>query len=290
MNISFLGTGLMGTPMIRRLLSAGHTVTVYNRTEAKCLPLQQAGAVLAVSPAAALSASSCIILMLTNAAAIRETIFSESAQPHLPQRTIIQMGTISPQESETIHHDIVAVGGQYLEAPVLGSIPQAETGSLLLMVGSTESQFATWVDVLRCFGPEPMHLGEVGSGAATKLAMNQLIGSLTTAFAMSLGLVQRSGIDIEKFMTIVRESALYAPTFDKKLTRMLDRNFDKPNFPTKHLLKDMNLFVEAAHEVGLDPTAAESVSTIVKRAIALGLSDLDYSALFNAVSPESTAD
>ena len=276
----------MGQPMAMRLLTAGHTLTVYNRTASKLSPLQAAGAALASTPTDALSASLCTVLMLTDAAAIRETILSESARRQLSQHTIIQMGTISPQESQALYSDIVAVGGEYLEAPVLGSIPQAETGTLMLMVGSTAAQFATWVEVLQCFGPEPIHMGEVGSAAATKLAMNQLIGSLTTAFAMSLGLVQRSGIDIEKFMTIVRNSALYAPTFDKKLTRMTSRNFANPNFPTKHLLKDMNLFVTAAREAGLDPTAAEGVSTLVNRALVLGLADLDYSALFNAVNPE----
>lgn len=276
----------MGQPMAMRLLAAGHTLTVYNRTVSKLSPLQAAGASLASTPTAALSSSTCTILMLTDAAVIRETILSESARSQLSQHTIIQMGTISPQESQALYNDIVAVGGEYLEAPVLGSIPQAETGTLMLMVGSTAAQFATWVEVLQCFGPEPIHMGEVGSAAATKLAMNQLIGSLTTAFAMSLGLVQRSGIDIEKFMTIVRNSALYAPTFDKKLARMTSRNFANPNFPTKHLLKDMNLFVTAAREAGLDPTAAEGVSTLVNRALALGLADLDYSALFNAVNPE----
>lgn len=277
----------MGTPMVLRLLAADHAVTIYNRTQAKGISLQEAGATLAATPTAAISTSPCSILMLTDAAAIQETILSQAAQPHLVERTIINMGTIAPHESKAIRDEVVAAGGQYLESPVLGSIPQAKSGELILMVGSTEPQFTAWLGILRCFGPEPMYLGEVGSAAAAKLAMNQLIGSLTTAFAMSLGLAQRSGIDVEKFMAIVRESALYAPTFDKKLTRMVNRDFANPNFPTKHLLKDMNLFVEASHEAGLDPTAAKGVSAIVERAIALGLADSDYSALFNAVNPEA---
>ena len=119
--------------------------------------------------------------------------------------------------------------------------------------------------------------------------MNQLIGSLTAAFAMSLGLVQREGIDIERFMAIVRESALYAPTFDKKLSRMVNRDFENPNFPTKHLLKDMTLFAAAAEEAGSDATAAAAVGQVVQRAIAMGLADKDYSALFAAVSPADSA-
>ena len=108
-------------------------------------------------------------------------------------------------------------------------------------------------------------MGPVGTAATAKLAMNQLIGSLTAAFSMSLGLVQKEDLDIEKFMSIVRESALYAPTFDKKLTRMRDRNFSNPNFPTKHLLKDMNLFAQAAQDRGIDATVAAGVSQLAQK-------------------------
>ena len=103
---------------------------------------------------------------------------------------------------------------------------------------------------------------------------------------MSLGLVQREGLDLDKFMAIVRESALYAPTFDKKLQRMCDRNFSNPNFPTKHLLKDMNLFMQAAQTQGIDATVAAGVSEVAKKAIAQGLADEDYSAIYSAINPE----
>ena len=114
--------------------------------------------------------------------------------------------------------------------------------------------------------------------------MNQLIGTLTTAFSMSLGLVQQEAIDVDKFMGIVRQSALYAPTFDKKLGRMCDRNFANPNFPTKHLLKDMTLFVQSAETFNAD--VAASVAQIAQKAIEQGLADQDYSAVFAAVNPQ----
>jgi 3-hydroxyisobutyrate dehydrogenase len=105
---------------------------------------------------------------------------------------------------------------------------------------------------------------------------------------MSLALAQREGLDIEAFMGIVREGALYAPTFDKKLGRMCDRNFTEPNFPTKHLLKDMDLFVQAAQGQGIDATVATGVSEVVGRAIAQGLADADYAAIYSAINPETS--
>jgi 3-hydroxyisobutyrate dehydrogenase len=112
-----------------------------------------------------------------------------------------------------------------------------------------------------------------------------LIGSLTAAFAASLALVQREGIAVETFLQILRPSALYAPTFDKKLQRMLDRDFDRPNFPTKHLLKDLDLFAQAAGAQGIDTAPVQAVRAVVERAIALGLGNTDYSALFAAIAP-----
>ncbi|NEQ75912.1 MAG: NAD(P)-dependent oxidoreductase [Okeania sp. SIO2C9] len=287
MKIGFLGTGLMGLPMAQKLLEANHIVTAYNRTQSKLEPLQKAGAKIANSPAEAIQSSECLILMLTNYEAIKNVLLSDSSKAELSGRTVIQMGTISPTESKEIRDEVVACGGEYLEAPVLGSIPQVKSGSLIVMVGASSEQYEKWCGLLKIFGPEPLHIGAVGSGAAIKLAMNQLIGSLTTAFALSLGLIVREGINVDLFMQIVRDSALYAPTFDKKLQRMLDRNYENPNFPAKHLLKDTNIFINATESLGLDVSIQEGVRKVLEKTIELGLSDVDYSALFSAVNPNN---
>ncbi|MEM8505082.1 MAG: NAD(P)-dependent oxidoreductase [Cyanobacteria bacterium P01_D01_bin.1] len=283
MKIGLLGTGLMGAPMALQLQRSGFEVIAWNRSQQKLLPLKDAGVQAAESAAATIASTELTITMLSDAAAIRSALFSDSAA--LSGRTILQMGTIAPAESRDLCRQVQNAGGDCLESPVLGSIPQVKSGSLILMVGATPAQFDRYQPVLKCFGPNPELMGPVGTAAATKLAMNQLIGSLTAAFSMSLALAQKEGLDIEKFMTIVRESALYAPTFDKKLERMCDRNFSNPNFPTKHLLKDMNLFVQAAQAQGIDATVAAGVSQVAENAIAQGLSNKDYSAIHNAVSP-----
>lgn len=285
MQIGLLGTGLMGLPMAQRLLSADLSLVVYNRTAEKLEPLKAQGATLARSAEEVLQQSQAIILMLTNAQAIRELVLSETARPLLADRTLIQMGTIAPSESRALRDEITAAGGSYLEAPVLGSIPEVKAGQLQVMVGATLDLFQRWLPLLRQFGPEPQLVGEVGSAAALKLALNQLIASLTTAFSLSLGFVQQQGGNVDTFMQVLRQSALYAPTFDKKLQRMLDRNFANPNFPTKHLLKDTQLFLQEAIASGLRADSLEGVQQILETACAMGLSDDDYSALFAAVQP-----
>lgn len=284
MKVGFLGTGLMGQPMAQRLLDANLELIAYNRTTEKLTPLKQAGAEIATHPQAVIQAAECIILMLTDATAIRNVLFSDSQE--LAGKTIIQMGTISPTDSKEIRDEVIAAKGEYIEAPVLGSIPEATSGKLIVMVGATPEQFQRWLPLLQNFGSKPLHIGEVGAAAAVKLALNQLIASLTTAFAQSLGLILRQGIDVELFMQILRDSALYAPTFDKKLSRMVEHNYDNPNFPTKHLLKDINLFIAEAEASGLNISGVAGVQQIIAAAITQGFSDADYSALFSAVNPE----
>jgi 3-hydroxyisobutyrate dehydrogenase len=286
MKIGFLGTGLMGEPMAEKILKANHQIIAHNRTKSKLEPLKKAGAEIAESPAEVIKNADCIILMLSDANAIQSTVLSETAKKELSGSTIIQMGTIAPQESKAIRDEVVAAGGEYLEAPVLGSIPQVKSGSLIVMVGATPEQFQRYLYLFKIFSPEPLLIGEVGTGAALKLAMNQLIGSLTTAFSLSLGLIMRQGVEIETFMKVLRESVLYAPHFDKKLERMVDRNFANPNFPTKHLLKDTKLFINAAEPLGLDVSLQEGVRQVLEKTIELGLADGDYSALFSGVNPE----
>jgi len=286
MKVGFLGTGLMGTPMVERLLNQKISVIAYNRTLEKLAPLQQLGAKTVSCPEQVIQEADCLILMLTNAVAIQEVLGLNSEQSNFNNRTIIQMGTIAPSESKQLRDKIVAKGGEYLEAPVLGSIPEAKNGTLLVMVGATEKQFHQWSNLLAHFGQEPMLIGEVGTAAALKLALNQLIAALTSAFALSLAFLSQQGVDLEKFMTILRQSALYAPTFDKKLTRMLEKNYANPNFPTKHLLKDVNLFLEESEKLDLTTFPLTGVQSLLEKALAMGLAEEDYSALYEALKKE----
>ncbi|NEO85295.1 MAG: NAD(P)-dependent oxidoreductase [Spirulina sp. SIO3F2] len=282
MNIGVIGTGLMGQPLALRLLEQGYGVTAYNRTAEKLTAIAAAGGASAPDPTAVLKNSEVVILMLTDAIAIESLLLNPATQPRLAGKTIIQMGTIAPEQSRQLDVQIQAAGGSYLEAPVLGSIPQVKTGSLLVMVGSTPEQYQAQFSLFKQLGNEPRYIGPVGTAAALKLALNQLIGSLTTAFALSLNFAQQEGVPVASLMQILRESALYAPTFDKKLQRMLEGNFTNPNFPTKHLLKDMNLFAKAA--TAQNTAIVQGVIDVVQNAIAQGHGDDDYSSIYNAIS------
>lgn len=285
MKIALLGTGLLGAEIAKRLFQQQIDITVWNRTTEKLQPLAALGIPVAATATQAITMTDAIILMLADATAIREVLFAASTRATLAGKTFIQMGTIAPQESQVLAAEIQAMGGDYLEAPVLGSLGEAQQGNLIVMVGGQTAQFARWQPIFRHLGQDVRLIGDVGQAAALKLALNQLIGSLTVAFSLSLGIVQQQGIDVDIFMELLRNSALYAKTFDKKLDRMLQRDFTAPNFPTQHLLKDIRLILATAQQLGLGTEALQGVATLAENAVNSGNALLDYSSVFNAVVP-----
>ena len=284
--IAVLGTGLLGRAIAERCHAVGHTVIVFNRTPSKALPLQRQGIAVVSAAELAVSQADCVLLLLTDADAIRNVLLTPACSAALHGKMIVQMGTIAPGESLDIQRRVEQRGGVYCEAPVLGSLAEATAGTLFVMVGSTEAQFAAWSLLFRSLGRDPRRIGPVGSAAALKLALNHLIAAEMSAFALSLGLVQRSEVSVETFMAVLRESALYAPTFDKKLPRLLKRDYHRPNFSTRHLLKDVRLFCREAALRGLATDSLEGLPLMLARAIEQGLGDQDYSALFEIVNPQ----
>jgi 3-hydroxyisobutyrate dehydrogenase-like beta-hydroxyacid dehydrogenase len=283
--IAWIGTGLMGRPMAERLLQEGYSLFAYNRTAFKAAALRKAGAQLAGSPQQALEEATCVVLMLTDARAIHQVLFKGLSSGALAGRTVIQMGTISPRESERIQAKVQAAGGDYLEAPVLGSIGPARSGDLIVMVGASVEQFDRWRDLLTCFGPDPFLVGPVGMAAALKLALNQLIASQMAAFSLSVGLVQRQGVPVEAFMRVLKQSTLYAATFEKKLPRLMQRDFAEPNFPLRLMLKDVRLFLREASHLGLDPASLRGTERLIKTALTRGFGELDYAGMHNVINP-----
>ena len=285
MKITLLGLGLMGVPIGLRLQHCGFEVVGWNRSESGLERARSAG--LAVEPElnAAMQNAELIILILSDAAAINGVLFEGETPTLLSGKRILQMGTISPDESREIANRVVAAGGDYLETPVLGSLPEAGSGSLIVMAGGPESVYQECLELLRCLGKQVQLVGSVGQGAAMKLAMNQLIASLTTAFSLSLGLVRAEGVDVEQFMGLLRESALYAQTFDKKLTKMLEHNYTQANFPLKHLIKDLALFRQVAEKNGMEFSISQTMLEVLENGASAGYSEEDYSALYEAINP-----
>ena len=283
MKVAILGTGLLGSEVAIRLKDRLFDVIAWNRSPDKARRLATVGIQAAASAAEAIAGADATLLLLADAEAIRSTLFGGDTEAALTGRTIIQMGTIAPDESRALARATQRAGGDYLEAPVLGSLPEARSGKLIVMAGGDLTLYERCLPIFEALSESPQRIGEVGQGAAMKLAMNQLIAGLTASFAYSLGLVRSEGIDVQQFMDLLRGSALYAPTFDKKLDKYLSHDYSQANFPVKHLLKDMALFRRVAEQTTMDTAPLLALEAALARALGNGLGDADYSALYESL-------
>ena len=221
--------------------------------------------------------------MLSDFAAIKELIFDKKIEDLLKGKCILQMGTISPLENIELNQFCTGNECEYLEAPVLGSINEVKNKNLIVLVGGEKALFKKYKNILELFGTNVTFIGEVGKASALKLALNQLIVSLTAAFSISLSYVKKNEIDTNVFMDILRKSALYAPTFDKKLSNYENQNFDKTNFPLQHMLKDVKLIKDEADRFDVDSGLLSAIEQIINKALDKGFKDKDYSSLFMGI-------
>lgn len=277
MRVGFLGTGLMGGPMVRRLLLAEHEVTVWNRSPDKAKPLAEAGATVAASPEGAVADADAVILSLIDGKAVGEVLFESGAAAALePGRLVIDTSTILPSSARAHARRLREMGHAPLDAPVSGGTRGAETGTLTLMVGGDAEHFSRALPVLGALG-EPTHVGESGAGQVAKAA-NQLIVAVTIgAVAEALTLVQRSGVD----PSAVR-SALLGGFADSRVLRehgqrMLDRDFT-PGGRVAGQLKDLRIIAEVANECDLQLPLSARVTDLFRR-LSFREPDLDHSAL-----------
>ncbi len=285
MRIALLGTGLMGFAMAERLLEREAELSVWNRTAAKAEPLRGLGAEVAGSASEAIEGvgpGGLVLAMLRDGPAIHAAL--DGALPALAGKTFVQMSTIAPAESRALADQIEGAGARYLEAPVLGSTPQSRSGTLQVLVGGDAAELARIEETLALLGPTT-HVGPVGQAAALKLALNQLIPNLIAAFSLSVGMVRRSGVDLEVFLGILRKSALYAPSYDGKLPKIRARDFAEPSFPAELMLKDVDLIRAECRSLGLDTTVADALRGVLARTVEGGMGGADYSALYEVIDP-----
>ncbi|BEV35351.1 NAD(P)-dependent oxidoreductase [Synechococcus sp. M16CYN] len=275
-SVAILGTGSLGKAIAQRYLNEGVTVQTWNRTRERLRLLLELGAI-ELSNLFEVTAKCQVVITVLRDGPVTAKVVRELGS--LQNTTLIPMGTMGVSESKNLAKQVIKQGGSYLEAPVLGSKPQALSGNLLVMAGGDVTIFEQHYQLLNYLCKRPKLVGPVGCGAATKLALNQLIASLTHSFSLSLRLIQQAGVSVETFMEILRPSALYAPTFDKKLERMLHRHYADPNFSTSLLRKDMTLFLQETAVNGLEDLGLKGLVQLLNQAKGTELDAQDYCAL-----------
>lgn len=270
--IAFCGLGRMGVPMAARLLDAGHDLRVWNRSPGKAGSLLDAGATEAGSPAEAAAAAEVVVTMLADPAAVEAVVSSADLRAGT---TLVEMSTIGPDAVRSLAAGLPE-GVDVLDAPVLGSIPQATEGTLKIFVGGNPEVFERRRPVLEAMGT-PRHLGPLGAGAAMKLVANSTLGALMTGLAEALALADGLGLAEADVLDILSESPIGVTAKGKR--PLIESGVYTPNFTLALAAKDLRLVMEAAEAAGVELRLAAAARSWLERADEHGLGDLDYSAV-----------
>ncbi len=264
MNIGFIGLGIMGKPMARNLLKAGHHVWVRNRSKAPEEELRKDGAI----PAGCREmAENCelVITMLPNSPQVREVLLGQDgiAQYMRQGQTVIDTSSINPVASREIAAELAERGIEMLDAPVSGGEPKAIDGTLSFMVGGRQEVFDRCKGILLTMGASAVRCGEVGAGNTTKLANQIIVACSIQALAEALTLAQKAGVDPELVFQAIRGGLAGSTVMNAKAPMMLAGD-DRPGFKIDLHIKDLNNVLDCAHTVGAPVPMTAQVQEILQ--------------------------
>jgi len=270
--IGWIGLGNMGIPMATQLIEAGYEVTAYNRSKAKEGALKEIGALLAETPKDLLVQTDVVFVMVSDDAAI-EAIFNGTdgvLSAEVSGKTIINMSTVSPSISRQMAAACTAKGHYYLDAPVSGSVKQAETGQLVIMVGGDELAFNEVKPILEKLGKLAMRVGDTGAGNNAKLAINSLLALYAQGLAETVVFANAQGIKTEDLLSLINNAAI-GNIFTKIKGDAIIADQYQAAFALKHIVKDLNL---AKAEGISSPLAKTALQTFESASVRYGEEDI----------------
>jgi 3-hydroxyisobutyrate dehydrogenase-like beta-hydroxyacid dehydrogenase len=270
--IAMLGVGAMGLRMAHNFLKAGHSVTVYNRSPERTATLQTAGAFVAATPRIAAEGAEVVISMVRDNEASREVwLNAETGAIHSLSAgvTAVESSTISPDWVQALSKQVQATGAAFVEAPVLGTRPQAEAGQLIYLLGGTSSDLDPIREVLAATSSGQHHVGNVGAGAAMKLAINSLYGVQVAIWAEMLTLLERQGLAITQAVEVLNTLPTTSPALQVAGKLMAAKNY-APLFPIELVEKDFGYARATAQTLGSATPILAAVHAVYAQAVAQG--------------------
>jgi 3-hydroxyisobutyrate dehydrogenase-like beta-hydroxyacid dehydrogenase len=284
-NLGFVGLGVMGSRIVKRLLDAGHSVTGYNRTKSKAQWLLDAGMKWGDSPRAVAKATDVVITMVSNTSALQAvTDGPDGLLTGLrPGATFIDMSTVSPAVIRELAAQVVSKGAQMLDAPVSGSVITLEEGKLSIMVGGDRAAFDRVQPILQAIGPKVTHVGGSGLAVSMKIATNLSLAVQMLAFSEGVLLAEKSGIARETAVEVLLNSVIASPMVKYRGPFIMGMP-DEAWFNMNMMQKDMLLALEMGKqfEVPLPTTAV--TNEMLTAARGMGLAEKDFAALFEALA------
>lgn len=288
--VALLGLGTMGSGMAANLLKAGFPLTVYNRTRFKAARFAEKGARVAESPADAVRGAGVVVAMLSDDSASREAWLGANGALAAADAgaVLVESSTVSPGWISELGERARQRGLELLDAPVTGSRAQAEGGQLKFLVGGAESALARALPALQAMGTDAILLGPEGSGAKMKLLNNFLCGVQVASLAEGMAWLERSGLDREKALEILKSGAPGSPLLANVSARMTSGD-DTVNFLLTLMTKDLAYAHAAAEETGVELTTATNAERLFERAIEAGFGDRDMSAVVEVPRQQAKA-
>ena len=280
LRVGFLGLGTMGAPMATNLAKAGFPLVVWNRTASKMEPLLRLGAKAGKGPAQVAAEADLVITMVSQPQDVEAVVLGpDGALAGLRSGSVlIDMSTVSPATSRKLAGAVTTKQAEFLDAPVVGSKGPATEGTLVILVGGLPTTLERVRAVLAAMGQTIIHAGQVGAGSALKLATNLMLAHLAAGFAEGLLLVERAGLDPQRYFEVLEASTFRSPWYRTKGGTMAKRDF-AVHFALKHMRKDLRLMQELAEDVRARLPVTQAVEALFAQAEASGKSDLDYSAV-----------
>jgi 2-hydroxy-3-oxopropionate reductase len=251
MRIGFIGLGIMGKPMAKNLLKAGHTLVVYDIVDAPVKELVAAGATAGSSPKDVAVRNDLIITMLPNSPHVKKAVLGEGGviEGAKPGSVLVDMSSIAPLASREVAAELAKKGIEMLDAPVSGGEPKAIDGTLAIMVGGKEAIFEKVKEVLLKMGASAVLCGDIGAGNVTKLA-NQIIVALNiAAMSEAFVLATKAGVDPERVFNAIKGGLAGSTVLNAKAPMVLEGNY-KPGFRIELHIKDLQNALDTAHEIG----------------------------------------
>lgn len=277
MNIAFIGVGLMGQPMVQRLLDAGHTLSLWNRTRAKAERFATQ-AKIADTPEQAVKDAEFIITMLESGPIVSEVLYDSLVYRHISaDATVIDMSSIPPAIAKSHANLLAERGVHYLDAPVSGGTVGAEQGTLSIMVGGEKTVFERAQSIFSAFG-EATYIGPHGAGQITKLANQAIVGITIGAVSEALLLAARGGADPKAVREALSGGFASSRILELHGQRMIDRHFE-PGATSRVQLKDMRTILDEARAEGLHLPLSQCTYQSYLSHIANGREGLDHSSL-----------
>jgi len=281
--LAFLGTGLIATPMIRRLLAAGHRVRLWNRTRERALPLVEAGARWADSPQAAVEGVAMAVMCLTDARAVEAVVFGPNGLVNArPQPTLlIDHSSIDPQATRAFAARLAeAAGCVWVDAPVSGGVAGATEGRLAIMCGGAPEAVDQARPVLSAYSAQVTRMGHCGAGQATKLCNQVIVAASIAAINEAVRLAQASGVDAAKLPQALAGGWADSKPLQVFAPRMLADQVE-PIGAADTMLKDLDTAMAAARAAGVPMPVAGAVTELFRQLHACGLGEADPSRLVN---------